>query len=279
MTVPDANIAQRTTCIGWYRCWVKVPDNWATLGGRDLWVESVTLTIDSSHTAHEAYLNGKRLGGSGTFPPDAAAGDGLAKRYKVPPGSLAKGKWNELSIKVFNRDGTGRLRGSGPSIQGYFLECFFSGEWEYRGNAEPALGQVLSAKPSRSAYDQFHEASRVLFEAQKLVHGERLSTAESLKKFELAQALVVETVLHEPLVAQPTHLSLMHADGSGSRTTSSTPTRPGCAKLVATSTTAPNTTASLSRPRTTHPAAGASPSTRTPIAMAPTTPTRCSSTN
>ena len=207
VTVPGADVAQRPTGIGWYRCWVKVPDNWATLGGRDLWVESVTLTIDSSHTAHEAYLNGKRLGGSGTFPPDAAAGDGLAKRYKVPPGSLAKGKWNELSIKVFNRDGTSRFRGSGPSIQGYFLECFFSGEWEYRGNAEPALGQALAAKPSRAAYDQFHEASRVLFEAQKLVHGERLSPAESLKKFELAQGLVVETVLHEPLVAQPTHLS------------------------------------------------------------------------
>ena len=47
----------------------------------------------------------------------------------------------------------------------------------------------------------------MLFEAQKLVHGERLSPAESLKKFELAQGLVVETVLHEPLVAQPTHLS------------------------------------------------------------------------
>ena len=147
VTVPGADVAQRTTGIGWYRCWVKVPDNWATLGGRDLWVESVTLTIDSSHTAHEAYLNGKRLGGAGTFPPDAAAGDGLAKRYKVPPGSLAKGKWNELSIKVFNRDGTGRFRGSGPSIQGYFLECFFTGEWEYRHGHRPgtwpgALGQT-----------------------------------------------------------------------------------------------------------------------------------------
>ena len=113
VTVPGADVAQRTTGIGWYRCWVKVPDNWATLGGRDLWVESVTLTIDSSHTAHEAYLNGKRLGGAGTFPPDATAGDGLAKRYKVPPGSLAKGKWNELSIKVFNRT-AGRFRRQRP---------------------------------------------------------------------------------------------------------------------------------------------------------------------
>ena len=79
MTVPGADVAQRPTGIGWYRCWVKVPDNWATLGGRDLWVESVTLTIDSSHTAHEAYLNGKRLGGAGTFPPDATAGDGFLR--------------------------------------------------------------------------------------------------------------------------------------------------------------------------------------------------------
>ena len=207
VTVPSPDDAQRPAGIGWYRCWVKVPDNWATLAGRDLWVESVTLTIDSSHTAHEAFLNGKRLGGTGSFLPEAKPGDGLAKRYKVPPGSLAKGKWNELAIKVFNRDGNDRFRGNGPSIQGYFLECFFTGEWEYRPGSEPELGQALAAKPDRAAYDQFHEASRVLFEAQKLVHGERLSPAESLKKFELADGLVVETVLHEPLVAQPTHLS------------------------------------------------------------------------
>ena len=73
---------------------------------------------------------------------------------------------------------------------------------------EPApLGQALNAKPTRAAYDQFHEASRVLFEAQTLVHGERLSPVDSLARFELADGLAIETVLHEPLVAQPTHLS------------------------------------------------------------------------
>ena len=207
VTVPGVDDVSPPTGVGWYRCWMKVPNNWATLGGRDLWVESVTLTVDASHTAHEAFLNGKRLGGSGNFPPDAKPSDALAKRYKVPGGSLAKGKWNELSIKVFNPDGEGRFRGSGPSIQGYFLECLFGGEWEYRPGPEAALGQALEAKPARAAYDSFHEASRVLFEAQKLVHGERLSPEESLKKFELADGLIVETVLHEPLVAQPTHLS------------------------------------------------------------------------
>ena len=207
ITVPGSDDVSQPTGVGWYRCWVKVPNNWATLGGRDLWVESVTLTVDASHPAHEAFLNGKRLGGSGHFPPDAKPGDGLAKRYKVPAGSLAKGKWNELSIKVFNPDGEGRFRGSGPSIQGYFLECLFAGEWEYRPGSEAALGQALEAKPARASYDSFHEASRVLFEAQKLVHGERLSPEESMKKFELADGLIVETVLHEPLVAQPTHLS------------------------------------------------------------------------
>ncbi|GIT05036.1 MAG: hypothetical protein CM1200mP29_04470 [Verrucomicrobiota bacterium] len=99
-------------------------------------------------------------------------------------------------------------RGSGPSIQGYFLECLFSGEWEFRADDRPApLGQALNAKPTRAVYDQFHEASRVLFEAQTLVHGERLSPVDSLARFELADGLAIETVLHEPLVAQPTHLS------------------------------------------------------------------------
>ena len=208
VTVPGEAGGARPVGTGWYRCWVKVPDNWATLGGRDLWVESVTLTIDSSHAAHEAFLNGKRLGGAGSFPPGAKPSDGKPKRYKVPPGGLAKGKWNELAIKVFNPAGLGQFRGNGPSIQGYFLECLFSGKWEYRPGTElPPLGQALEAKPPRAAYDQFHEASRVLFEAQTLVHGERLSPSESLARFELADGLAIETVLHEPLVAQPTHVS------------------------------------------------------------------------
>ena len=63
--VPGEAGAKRPAGTGWYRCWVKVPDNWATLGGRDLWVESVTVTIDSSHTAHEAFINGYRLGVAG----------------------------------------------------------------------------------------------------------------------------------------------------------------------------------------------------------------------
>lgn len=207
VTVPGKDAGLRPAGIGWYRCWVKVPDNWATLGGRDLWVESVTLTIDSSYTAHEVFLNGKRLGGAGTFPPNTKAADSLAKRYKVPAGGLAKGKWNELVIKIFNSDGKGRFRGVGPSIQGYFLECIFGGEWEYCQGMDPAIGQVLQNKPNLAAYDQFHEASQVLFEAPKLVHGERLSPAESLRKFELSDGLIIETVLHEPLVMQPTHLS------------------------------------------------------------------------
>jgi len=208
VTVPGEAGGAGPVGTGWYRCWVKVPDNWATLGGRDLWVESVTLTIDSSHAAHEAFLNGKRLGGAGSFPPDAKPSDGKPKRYKVPPGGLAKGKWNEFAIKVFNPAGLGQFRGNGPSIQGYFLECLFSGEWEYRPGTElPPLDQALEAKPPRAAYDQFHEASRVLFEAQTLVHGERLSPSESLARFELADGLAIETVLHEPLVAQPTHVS------------------------------------------------------------------------
>ena len=75
------------------------------------------------------------------------------------------------------------------------------------GTELPALGQALAAKPPRAAYDQFHEASRVLFEAQTLVHGERLNPSESLARFELADGLAIETVLHEPLVSQPTHVS------------------------------------------------------------------------
>ena len=41
--------------LGTYRCWVKVPDHWTNASGRDLWVESVTFTIEKLADSHELW--------------------------------------------------------------------------------------------------------------------------------------------------------------------------------------------------------------------------------
>lgn len=192
----------------WYRCWVKVPGHWTVMTGRPLYRESVTFTIQDLAEVHEVFVNGQRIGGAGEFPPQfKGPGKGIS-RYKVPPGSLVKDQWNEIALRVFSHEGAGGFLGEAPSIQGYFLECVLHGDWEMRrGNGKSWTGKALAQKPLRSSFEQFHEASRVLGEARELVPGPRLSPQESLRLMKIEDDLVVDELLTEPLVAQPTHLS------------------------------------------------------------------------
>ena len=192
----------------WCRCWVKVPGHWTVMTGRSLWRESVTFSVSGVADAHEVFINGRRIGGGGGFPPEFQRDteEGMA-RYKVPPGLLPKDQWNEVVIRIHNAGERGGFLGEAPTIQGYFLECILKGEWEVRQGEGLMPGRALAEKPARAAFDHFSEASRILGEARKLVGGPRKSPAESLALLTTGEDLVVEELLTEPLVAQPTHLS------------------------------------------------------------------------
>ncbi|MEX0938089.1 MAG: hypothetical protein WDZ59_09535 [Pirellulales bacterium] len=57
----------------------------------------------------------------------------------------------------------------------YFWECVLEGSWEFRrGDDTPPLDTALNAKPTSSSFDEFRESNRVLGEADKLIHGEKL---------------------------------------------------------------------------------------------------------
>ncbi|NIP92789.1 MAG: dehydrogenase, partial [Akkermansiaceae bacterium] len=192
--------------VAWYRAWVKVPDHWTVMTGRPLYRESVTFSLPVEGNSHEVFVNGQSVG-KGDEPGAAAEGGGLT-RYKVPPGTLERGRWNVLVVRVDQKEGGGGLLPEAPSIQGYFLECLLAGEWEFKAGGKPDFEQVaLAGKPARAAFDQFVEASRILGEARQLVPGPRLSPRESLGLMTAEDDLVAEELLTEPLVAQPTHLS------------------------------------------------------------------------
>ena len=192
----------------WFRCWVKVPDHWTVMTGRSLWRESVTFTVTDVAGVHEVYINGQRIGGAGTFPPRfRKSTEERMARYKIPPGLLPKGQWNEVVVRIFNQEENGGFRSGAPSIQGYFLECILEGEWESWTGKKASLGRPLVTKPARAGFEKFSEASRILGEAKELVPGPRKTPAESLALLRTDEDLVVEELLTEPLVAQPTHLS------------------------------------------------------------------------
>ncbi len=201
--------AQHHDGFAWYRTWLKPHDSFFTPHERNLFAESVTLNIRDLADAHEVFVNGARIGGGGKFPPDFESGRAGNHRHKVPPGLLRKGAWNEIAIRVYNHSGPGGFLGEAPFIMDYFNECVLEGMWEFRlgDDGLKFLGGALTNKPATSAFDAYHESNRVLGEAAQFVHGEKLPPDESLKKLHAHADFIVEQLLAEPLVAQPTHLS------------------------------------------------------------------------
>ena len=191
----------------WYRCFVKVPDRWVS-ANRNLWVESVTLKVAEVADAHEVFVNGTRIGGAGTFPPDFQSGFDVVRRYKIPPGILKKSQYNCLAFRVYDQGQTGGFLGEAPVISGYFLECVLEGPWEFLpGDDKAFAAAAVTTKPARAAFDQFRDAVSSIERPDKLLSGTGLPPAESLKKTRVMDDFEVDIVLAEPLVAQPLQIS------------------------------------------------------------------------
>lgn len=177
----------------WYRCWVKVDDSFFTKHERNLFEESVGLNLQGLAGTHEAWINGLKIG---------AGGDGL-HRHKVPVGTLKKGEWNEIALRV---QGAGGFRGDAPFLMNYFVECILEGSWEARPGGDYVPGGARKEKPDVAAFDAFRESNRVLGRAEQ-VHGAKLPPAEAAAKLEPGREFAVDLLLHEPRIAQPFHFS------------------------------------------------------------------------
>src|SRR6185503_4578196 len=156
--------------------------------------------------AHEVWVNGKKIGEGGAFPPDYRSGREKNHRHKVPVGQLHRGAWNELALRVYNPSGTGGFLGDAPFIMDYFLECVFEGLWEFRPDAGYTPGDAVTNKPAAAAFDKFRESNRVLSRTEQ-VHGPSLSPMASAAQLRPGADFAAELVVSEPLVAQPAHFS------------------------------------------------------------------------
>ncbi len=184
--------------LAWYRAWVKVDDGFFSKHERNLFEESVGINIRDLAGAHEVWVNGKKLG---------SGGRGL-HRHKVPVGTLRKGEWNEIALRVQTPADAapGGFLGDAPFIMNYFVECVFEGAWEYRPGGEYSPGGAVAKKPAAATFDAFRESNRVLGRAEQ-VHGAKLPPLESAAKLEPGREFAVDLLLHEPLIAQPFHFS------------------------------------------------------------------------
>ncbi len=192
----------------WYRAWVKVHDSFFTAHERNLFEESVGVNIRDLAGAHEVWVNGKKIGTGGAFPPAYQSGRAAIHRHKVPVGTLQKGAWNEIAIRVHvpRGAGPGGFLGDAPFIMNYFMECVFEGEWEFRPGDDYTPGGALATPPAGAAFATFRESNRVLGRAVQ-VPGPRLSPAESFATLAPAPGLAVDLILSEPEIAQPFYFS------------------------------------------------------------------------
>lgn len=200
---PASGLGKKEGGVAWYRCYAKVPDIWIP-PGRPLWSESVTITVGPIADAYELFINGRKIESLGSFPPKFKAATGNVNRIKVPPGSLLKGKYNAIAIRLYNAKGGTAMRGDAtPVLAGYFLESKLDQWLYYKSDDAKLAGVPLSAKPRAAGFDRFTEANTALRRPDILRGGPKLSPADSLKTMKVADDLVLEQVLTEPLIAQP----------------------------------------------------------------------------
>lgn len=182
----------------WLRCYIRPQDNMAVAQEKDLWRDSVTLSFAEMPQPFTVLLNGQKIVES------PAIGD-TARRFKVPKGILEKGAFNTLVIVLPSDVALSRP----PVLAGYFDELLLSGEWQKSTEAPAAVEMAaLRAQPATAFFTekQFRKSVTPLAATENMP-GQRLSPAESLSKLQAGDGLIVEDLLHEPIVAQPTHLS------------------------------------------------------------------------
>ncbi len=193
--------------VAWYRTWVKVDDAFFTPHERNLYEESVSINIRDLADAHELYANGIKIGAGGQLPPDYKSGRNDVHRHKVPVGTLRKGEWNEIALRVYNQSGPGGFLGEAPFIMNYTLECVMAGAWEFSLGDDYRPGGARVDKPTTTAFDQFRASNRILGPSAQVFTGAKLSPQDSYGKMKSQSDFKFDLLLSEPQVAQPTHMS------------------------------------------------------------------------
>ena len=192
----------------WYRCHVRVPDRMVTPAAKDLWRDSMMLGLSDLPGPFEVFLNGVSIIESNGVP------EGTQRRFKVPKGILEKAMFNALVIRL---NGASAQRGltKVPVYFGYHDELVLSKAWKV-SETEPTVDELaaVTKQPTDAFYTEagFRPARTVLESTIQPSPGKRVPPAEALALLQTDDDLIVDELLHEPEVTQPTHFSF---DGRG----------------------------------------------------------------
>jgi beta-galactosidase len=90
---------------GWFRRRIEIP---AECQGKDF-----DLLLGCIDDVDEAWLNGERIGGMGSFPPDYRTAWDVQRRYRVSASLVRGGGSDVLAVRVFNGAGSGGIYEAG----------------------------------------------------------------------------------------------------------------------------------------------------------------------
>jgi hypothetical protein len=186
----------------WLRSWLQVPDNMVEPAGSDLWRDSMTLTLQALPGELSVFLNGIEIIKS-------AEVHHQPRRFKVPKGILEKAAWNALVIRFEGRTAPQGLTVA-PVFAGYFDEIRMDRPWQLATEEPPAEAfKATLLRPASAVYSaaDFQPGTTVLQANPTPERGKWVSPAEALQLLQTEPDLVVEAMLQEPEVAQPTQVS------------------------------------------------------------------------
>ncbi|MEQ9406723.1 MAG: c-type cytochrome [Fuerstiella sp.] len=196
----------------WYRAVVRVPADWQ--GNR------LNLYVESLDDARATYVNGTRVGATGTFPPQFRSGLGEKGEYRVDADLIRPGTFNCIAIRVYQNDPRPNFSVAPPVLLNpkAMQAIRMDGQWQYRPGDDPAYATAdagdfgIDADASLAEADLrklggYSEVDAVddieSYVTRRKGDNDPLSPEKAAASFETPDDLEIQLVLSDPDIAQP----------------------------------------------------------------------------
>ncbi|MEZ6031842.1 MAG: c-type cytochrome [Planctomycetaceae bacterium] len=200
----------------WYRAMVRVPAEWDG--------EELTLFLEALDDARSAWVGGRPVGATGTFPPQFRSGLGERGRYSVDPSLVKGGGFLTVAIRVYQSDPRPNFSVAPPVLMNAARKqaMRLEGVWQYRPGDDSNWANATAADFGFDATQPLNDADAVargvylktdeVDDPEKYVvrrsgDTEPLNPAEAVRHFQTPEDLSVQLVLGDPDIAQPLFMS------------------------------------------------------------------------
>jgi putative heme-binding domain-containing protein len=194
----------------WYRCRVELPAEWR---GQEL-----ELQVNDVDNAHEAFVNGVKVGSAGSMPPNYTNAFTTKNKYSIAATLTGQDHGLWIAVRVYDNEGRGGFKGEAPSVHRDAESIKLAGKWDFRTgddltwvNYDVARAQAVAAfsrpKPTLPPPAAPSATTPPPLDLPQEAKAPALSPAEARTRFKVADDLEWEQVLAEPLIAQPVFLN------------------------------------------------------------------------